>query len=99
MNNKHELIKCAICGEELPRNKFYMNEHNELNPFCKDCNRITAHHRDKNFILDYLARRPAVVITDIEDKETRMLYIRQSVEKVKRRIELHRSRPQFKPFR
>lgn len=96
--NDKKQITCAICGEKLPKCKFYMNEKNEKNPFCKDCNKFIAHHRDRDYVLKYLKRRSKIVITEIEDKETRMNYIRASLAKVKKRIEMYHARPDFERF-
>lgn len=76
-----------------------MGEHNQENPICKDCNKYITHNRNKEFVLDYLARRADLVITDIEDREMRMFLIRRSIDKVQRRIKYHRPSAKFKPFR
>ncbi|WP_291529644.1 hypothetical protein [Bacteroides sp. UBA939] len=90
------LHTCKYCNQALPLDSFYVNR-TTLQPdkYCKQCRKAINHKRYKKEKLSTgipPERLPYPVITQIEDRETRLQLIRNARQRVRLIVERKKKR-------
>ena len=79
-----EGVVCPFCEKCLPVKRFSLGKNGSRSPICMDCSSTIRHHRNKDFVVDYLEKKSQLVMTDMDDREQRLEQVRKIHEKVKR---------------
>ncbi|MBR8706225.1 hypothetical protein IX307_000889 [Bacteroides pyogenes] len=89
---------CSSCKRELPLDCFYMNKKNRCpDSYCKECRKDLSRRQytsEKAVRIASSVRLPYPVITEIEDRETRIRFIMNALRVVQLSVERKRRRMQ-----
>lgn len=82
-SNNQPLFVCGCCKKELPRENFYEITNHRRDSYCKDCRRTVSHERyDARRCARVVEERVYPVITRMENRETRLAFIRHALQVV-----------------
>ena len=86
MQQEQQLFKCGNCHRELPQSDYYTTR-GKRDSYCKCCRKSVARGGYLQARRRSFTRKSYLVITEIDNRDVRMMLIKNALQKVHESIE------------